>query len=236
VTNMISSQSSEPPPPPPPLLLPVLLPPLLPAAVTVSVAVAAAALPPAGPVMRALLAMVLVYVPTVALCTLNVMLQLPLAGILAPVSVTLVVVLLSDMEPPLHAVAAPGEAAKMRLAGKEIVMPDCVKANGLELLNVSTNAAAALTATLAGEKDSVIDGGTGVTVMSAMQADAAVPATDGAALFAPPLAGKLTTAVSVLPAESFTTSVKVPAPLDRMFTVELAAPETICTAPVLVHA
>jgi hypothetical protein len=229
---MISSQSMEPPPPPPPL--PVLLPPLLPAAVTVSVAVAATVLPPAGPVMRALLAKVLVYAPALALCTLNAMLQLPLAGILAPVRTLLVVVLLSDMEPPLHDVDGPGEAAKMRLAGSEIVMADCVKENGLELFNVSVNAEAALTATLAGENAALSVGAAGVTVMSVIQAEAAVPAIDGAALVAP-VAVKLTTAVSVLPAESFTTSVKVPAPLDMIFTAELAAPETICTAPLLVH-
>jgi len=214
-------------PPPPPLLLP--------AAVTVSVAVAATVLPPAGPVMRALLAKVLVYVAALALCTLNAMLQLPLAGILAPVSATLPVVLLSDMAAPLHDVDSPGEAAKMRLAGSEIVMADCVKENGLELFNVSVNSEAALTATLAGEKAALSVGAAGVTVMSAIQAEAAVPAIDGAVLVAP-LAVKLTTAVSVLPAESFTTSVKVPAPLDMIFTAELAAPETICTAPVLVHA
>ena len=184
--------------------------------------------------MRALLAKVLVYVAALALCTLNAMLQLPLAGILAPVSVTLPGVLLSDMAAPLHDVDSPGEAAKMRLAGSEIVMADCVKKNGLELFNVSVNAEAALTATLAGEKAALSVGAAGVTVMSAIQAEAAVPAIDGAALVAP-LAVKLTTAVSVLPAESVTTSVKVPAPLDMIFTAELAAPETICTAPLLVH-
>jgi len=225
----------EPPPPPPPLPLPVLLPLLLPAAVTVSVAVAAAVLPPAGPVMRALLGKVLVYVPAVALCTLNAMLQLPLAGILAPVSVTLPVVLLSDVVPPLQDVDGPGDAAKMRLAGSEIVIDDCVKKNGLELFNVSMNAEAALTATLAGENATPIVGAAIVTVMSVIQAEAAVPALDGAALVAP-LGVNLTTAVSVLPAESFTTSVKVPAPLDMRFTAELAAPETMCTPPVAVQA
>src|SRR6202035_4424045 len=121
---MISSQSMEPPPPP------------LAAGVTVSVAVAAAVLPPAGPVMRALLAKVLVYVAATALCTADAMLHLLWAGILAPVSETLPVVLLSDMAAPLHDVDSPGEAAKMRLAGSEIVMADCVKKNGLELFNV----------------------------------------------------------------------------------------------------
>ena len=79
--------------------------------------------------MRALLAKVLVYVASLALCTLNTMLQLPLAGISAPVSATLPVVLLSDMAAPLHDVDSPGEAAKMRLVGSEIVMADCVKKN-----------------------------------------------------------------------------------------------------------
>jgi hypothetical protein len=71
--------------------------------------------------------------------------------------------------------------------------------------------------------------------MSATQADAAVPATAGARVLGP-LAVKLTTAVSVLPAESFTTSVKVPAAETMTFTLALAAPETMPIPAVLVHA
>src|SRR5882757_1679540 len=71
--------------------------------------------------------------------------------------------------------------------------------------------------------------------MSAIQAEAALPALDGACVFAPP-AVKLTTAVSLLPAESVTASVKVPAPETMTFTAELAAPETMCTPAVAVHA
>jgi hypothetical protein len=62
--------------------------------------------------------------------------------------------------------------------------------------------------------------------MSAMQAEAAVPATEGAALVAP-LALKLTTAVSVLPAESVTTNQRVPVPVDMTFTAELVAPDAM---------
>jgi hypothetical protein len=95
--------------------------------------------------------------------------------------------------------------------------------------------AGASTATLAGEKALAIVGAAGVTVMGAMQAEAALPAADGAVLVAP-FAVKFTTAVSVWPAESFTTSVKAPAPLTMILTAELVPPETMLTAPDVLHA
>ena len=98
-------------------------------------------------------------------------------------------------------------------AGKDTVIPDWVSAKPLALLKVTTSMAGTFAATLAGENAALSVGAAGVTVMGAMQALALVPAEDGAVVLAPP-ALKLTTAVSVLPAESVTTSVSVPAPLD----------------------
>ena len=54
------------------------------------------------------------------LMTLTVMVQLPLAGILAPDSVTLLVVLVRLMEEPVQVVAGAGVAEMLRLAGREI--------------------------------------------------------------------------------------------------------------------
>src|SRR5258707_701432 len=86
-TSMTSSQSRAPPPPPPPP--PPALLPLLLTAVTVREAEAGAVLPPAGPVIRSLVATVLVYVPAVVLVTLTVRSHDPSAGIMAPLIVTL---------------------------------------------------------------------------------------------------------------------------------------------------
>jgi hypothetical protein len=166
-----------------------------------------------------------------ALFTFKEILQLALAGMLAPDSVMLLVVLVSDNAAPSHVLEGAG-VPSVRLAGNEKVMPDWVSANALELVKLKVSNAGTFTATLAGENVALTVGAAGVTVRSAIQAEALVPAEDGAVLAAP-LAVKLTTAVSVLPAESFTTSVKVPAPLDMTFTVDAVAAPTICTTPVL---
>src|SRR5258708_2884440 len=77
-TNIMSHQSKSPPPPF--------------GAVTVSEVDALAKLPPAEAVESAFAAIVLAYVPAVALLTVMVMEQLPLAGLFAePVPVTVIV-------------------------------------------------------------------------------------------------------------------------------------------------
>jgi hypothetical protein len=105
----------------------------------------------------------------------------------------------------------------------------------LALANVTVRIESAFTATLAGEKAALTVGGAGVTVMSAMHAEAAVPAWAGARVLAL-TAENVTTAVSVLPTESVTTSVKLPDPVAMTFTAELEPPETMCIAGVLVQA
>ena len=201
------------------------------AAVTVKVADAGAALLPAGPVTRALEGMLAVYVLAVALCTFKERSQLPLAGMFAPDRVTLPAVLVSANAAPLQVLAGAGEPS-VKLAGSDTVIPDWVKAKALELPRVTTSMAVAFVATLAGENAALTVGAAGVTVMGAMHALALVPAEDGAMVFAPP-AVKLTTAVSVLPAESVTTRISVPAPLEVTLTCALVAPELMATAPVL---
>jgi hypothetical protein len=94
------------------------------------------------------------------------------------------------------------------------------------LLKVTTSMAGAFAATLLGENTSPTPGAKGTTVMGAMQAEAALPAAVGDAVVAL-LAVKVTIAVSLLPDESVTTRVKVPAPVAITFTVEFVAPETI---------
>lgn len=201
------------------------------AAVTVSVADAGAALPPAGPVRRALEGMLAVYVPAAALSTLKEISQLPPAGIFAVESVTLLVVLVSVNDAPPQLLDGAG-VPTVRLAGKDTVIPDCVSAKPLVLPRVTTSEAVAFAATLSGENAAPTVGAAGVTVMGAMHAPALVPAERGAVLLALP-AVKRTTAVSVLPAESVTTRISVPAPLKVAFTWALPAPELMVTAPVL---
>ena len=151
--------------------------------------------------------------------------QLPLAGIFAPANVTLLDALVSDNAPPLQVLAGACEPS-VSPAGTETVIPDCVNAKGLLLVNVTTSMAEAFAATVAGENAALTTGANGVTVMGATQAEAALPATAGAGVVAPPEVN-VTIAVSVLPDESVTTRVKVPAPVAITFTAELVAPETI---------
>jgi len=170
-----------------------------------------------------------------ALFTDSVMVHAPAAGMLAPLKVTLLVLLVSDIFAALQVVAGAGVVSSARFAGNDAVMPDWVNAKPLVLFNVTVSTAVAFAATLAGANAWLMVGAAGVTVLSAIQAEALVPAEDGATLLAP-CAVKLTWAVSVLPPESVTTSVSFPVPLDMTFTVEPVAEPTICTAPVLVHA
>ena len=124
---------------------------------------------------------------------------------------------------------------KARSAGKETVIPDWVSAKPLVLSKVITSTAGTFAATVAGEKAALTVGAAGVTVMGLMQALALVPAEDGALVLAL-LALICTTDVSVLPAESVTTRLRVPVPVAVIFTWALAAPELMVTAPVFDHA
>ena len=151
--------------------------------------------------------------------------QLPLAGIFAPDSTTLLDVLVSDNAAPLQVLEGACEP-NVRPAGTDTVIPDCVKAKGLLLVNVTTSMVEAFAATLAGENAASTTGANGVTVMGAMQAETALPATAGAVVVALPEVN-VTIAVSLLPDASVTTRVKVPAPVAITFTAELVAPETI---------
>ena len=169
-----------------------------------------------------------------AAVTLNETSQLPLAGIFAPDRVTLLDVLLIVSAAPPQVLAGVCDP-NVRPAGKDTVIPDCVSANPLVLVKLTANTEATFAATLAGENAAPTSGATGVTVMGAMQADAALPASAGAAVLAL-LAVKVTCAVSWLPEESVTTRVKLPAPVAITFTTELVAPETMWIAGVLVHA
>jgi hypothetical protein len=105
----------------------------------------------------------------------------------------------------------------------------------LLLVKVKVSVEATFAATLVGKNAAVTVGGAGVTVIDAVQALAPVTAEDGAVLLAPE-AVKLTMAVSKLRTESVTVSVKDPAPLDVILTCDAAAPETIWTPPIAVHA
>src|SRR5258706_10291092 len=103
-TNIMPHQSRS----PPPLLL---------GAVPVSDLDALAELPREEAVESASAAIVLAYVPAVALLTVMVMEQLPLAGISAPAMVTVLAELVSVPDEPLHVVVGAGEVCTLRPAG-----------------------------------------------------------------------------------------------------------------------
>jgi hypothetical protein len=90
----------------------------------VSEADAVPELPPAGPVARALAAIGLAYVPAVALITVSVMVQLPLAGMLAPAMVTALAELVKVPDAPLQVVVGAGEVWMLRFAGAASVNAD----------------------------------------------------------------------------------------------------------------
>src|SRR5271156_5069542 len=165
------------------------------------------------------------------LMTLTVMVQLLMAGIMAFASVTLLVVLVNDIAAPVQVVAGAGIAWIERLAGKACVSPDWVKSKPLLSVNVMVSVEAAFGATMAGAKASVTTGAIGVTVIGAGHALAAVFADDGTLLTTPPDVNCKMVA-SILPVESVTVSVKVPRPVEVIFTCAAAAPETIFTPPV----
>jgi hypothetical protein len=231
----MSSQSRVPPPPPPPPPEPVPEPLLELAPVTVKEALAPAEFPAAGPVIKSLTAMECVYVPAVALLTLKEMLHEPCSGIIALLKVTPSVPLLSPMFTPVQVVAGAGVLDRDNPLGSDTVIPDWVNANGLEFANVTVSTALVFTSTLVGANASVTDGAATVTVIGVTQAPALVPAEDGAVLTAP-RALKLVMATLVLPVESVTVRTNVPVPVEVTLTVALAAPETICTAPLAVQA
>src|SRR5271167_2532149 len=170
------------------------------------------------------------------LMTLKVIVQLPLAGIFAPESVTLLAVLVNDAASPVQVVAGAGMAWIERLAGSDCVSPDWVRSKPLLLVKVMVSVEAALGATVAGENASVTSGASGVTVIGEGHALAAVFAVAGARLVAPPEV-KVNTVVSVFPSESVTVRVKLPWPLEVTLTRAAVAPELIWTPPVgRVHA
>ena len=155
----------------------------------------------------------------------------------ALLNTTLAVPLVSVIFAPVQVVAGAGVVSSERPLGTDKVMPDCVNANPLLLASVTVSAELALICTLAGAKASVIVGAATVRVMGVTHAVALVPAEDGAVVVAP-LALKLIVAVSVFPTESVTTKVNVPGPVpvEVTLTEELAAPETIFTAPLALQA
>jgi len=156
-------------------------------------------------------------VPAFALCTLAVIVQLPLAGMLALLNAMLVVVEVNAIAAPVQVVAVSGAAGWpdvliVRPLGNVVLKFDCVSAKALEFERVIVSVEVTFGATLAGENDSVIVGTAGFTAKLAGHAVAAVPvAEDGAVLVAIPLI-KLTVSVSMLPTESVIASVKVPVP------------------------
>ncbi len=113
-----------------------------------------------------------------------VIVQLPFAGILAAASVTLLVVLLNDLDAPPQVVAGAGMVAIVRLAGRVCVRPVWVSAKPLLLVSVMVSVAVTLGATLPGEKASVTTGASGVTVSGVGHALALEPAEDGAVVVA----------------------------------------------------
>ena len=114
-----------------------------------------------------------------ALVTLKVMVQLPLAGMLAPAMVTALEELVRVPEAPLQVVVGAGDVWTLRLAGTVSVNPDWVNAKPFVLLKVMVSVAAAFALTLVGENASVTVGGIVVKVKGVGHALAAVPADEG---------------------------------------------------------
>ncbi len=104
--------------------------------------------------------------------TLTVIVQLPLAGIVAPVSAADPP--LADRD-PLHVLAAAGVVAIVSPLGSESVRAACVNGYPFELLKVSVSVDFVLVLTLAGAKVSVIVGGTGAATVSVAVAVAVLP-------------------------------------------------------------
>src|SRR5580704_6506198 len=108
------------------------------------------------------------------------MVQLPLAGITAPVSAMLVPLATRDAAAPPQVVApAP---ATLNEAGRVSVRADCVRANAFELFNVMVSVDATLVPVVAGTNASVSVGAAGLKVTALAQE--LLPAVAGAALVA----------------------------------------------------
>jgi hypothetical protein len=167
------------------------------------------------------------------------MVQLLLAGMLAPLNVTVLAVLVRATVAPLHEVAGakdvdPEDVAMLRFAGSVSVKLDCARANPLALASVMVNVETTFSPTLAGENASVTVGATGVTVKALGHAEALVPAVVGVVVAAiAPLALTVRVAVSMAPAESVTVRVMVPdAPVGTTVTwAVLAADCSVAPAP-----
>jgi hypothetical protein len=171
----------------------------------------------------------------VALITLKVMVQLPLAGMLAPAMVTVLAELVKVPDAPLQVVVGAGEVCTLRLAGMVSVKPDWVKAKPFVLLKVMVSVEAAFALTLVGEKSSVTVGGTGVNVMGVGHAVADVPALVGAIEVAP-VELNVTIACSVLLAESVTVRVNIPGvPFQTAVTCAAMEVGGMLTPPDAVH-
>src|SRR5271168_5417807 len=99
-----------------------------------------------------------------ALITCMVIVQLPLAGIFAAASITLLVVLVNDMAAPPQVVVGACMLAMLRLAGSVCVRPDWVRSKPLPLVNVRVSVATTLVATLAGANAAPTTGAIGVTL------------------------------------------------------------------------
>jgi hypothetical protein len=93
--------------------------------------------------------------------------QLPLAGMMAPVSAMLVPLATRDTVVPPQVVAP--VPVKLNDAGNVSMKSDCVRANAFELLNVTVSVDATLGPVVAGTNASVIVGAAGVMVTAAAQ-------------------------------------------------------------------
>jgi D-serine deaminase-like pyridoxal phosphate-dependent protein len=89
--------------------------------------------------------------------------------------------------------------------------------------------------TLAGEKDSVTVGADGLTLKSAGQAVALVPADVGAVLLAELAVPKVTVSISTFLAESVTVNVRIPPATGLTVTCGLVAPLTMMPGEFSVH-
>jgi len=144
------------------------------------------------------------------------MVQLPLAGMFAPLKLIVLAALVRATAAPLQLVAGASivpDIATLRLAGSVSVKLDCVSANRLALVSVIVRVETTFSPTLAGENASVTVGATGVTVSAVGQAPALVPAEVGVPVgrvIEPPVL-TVRTAVSTAPTESVIVRVSVPA-------------------------
>ena len=176
-------------------------------AVTVSVADVAAALPPAGPVISAFTGMVFLYASAVALETLNVTVQAPLAGMIAPVRDTEPEVVVK-FPAPVQLVDGAGALATSTPLGNVSLKLACVRSNPFEFFNVMVSVDLTVSPTLAGANACVTVGAAGATTSAVGQA--LFPAVFGAELLALVVV-TLIVALFVAPVLSVTVSVTVPA-------------------------